>query len=159
MARAVATNCSVTSFVHRACRLNDDSMNQQSAEFIPYILQNDEPTIGPLRPASPCSFVGVVLWGRNRFYLEVQSFSPREAMTSPQTETWIDFVPPAWLGNLDPISCHTWRQGFWIPPITLPPRQEVYSRCSNSTNLDTKGIHFSPPLCGGNGGEDWIPGD
>lgn len=32
----------VDSFVHRgAPRLNDDSMNQQSAEFIPYILQNN----------------------------------------------------------------------------------------------------------------------
>jgi len=31
----------VASFAHRAPRLNDDSMNQQSAEFIPYILQNN----------------------------------------------------------------------------------------------------------------------
>jgi len=110
-----------------------------------------------------------------RFYtMEVQSFSPwgqwRALRRKPGLTLFL--LRHGLAGNLDdPIFTICQRQGFLSHRPTgyvsgslrlaaAAAPWEVYSRCSILyTNLDTKGIHFSPPLCGGNGGEDWIPGD
>lgn len=109
------------------------------------------------------NFVGAVQWSRYRFYTWRSNPILRGVLTSPRTEIWIDFVLPAWLGNLDPgisqrpgvlFSCRSGGSGSLIGRAAPGDLVGVAT-----TNLDTKGIHFSPPLCGGNGGEDWIPGD